>query len=67
MKKLKILKRIFNFVLCIVMVITVIQLVPQNIYAAIAEKGFIKVNAILIMKTENICMRTVLDVLAQTK
>lgn len=34
MKKLKILKRIFSFVLCIVMVITVIQLVPQNIYAA---------------------------------
>ena len=34
MKKLKILKRIFRFVLCIVMVITVIQLVPQNIYAA---------------------------------
>lgn len=34
MKKLKRLKRIFSFVLCIVMVITVIQLVPQNVYAA---------------------------------
>lgn len=34
MKKSKRLKRIFSFVLCIVMVITVIQLVPQNTYAA---------------------------------
>jgi len=42
-------------------------LFAQNIYAAIVEKGFIKVNAILIMKTDNICMRTVLDVLAQIK
>ena len=34
MKKLKRLKRIFSFVLCIVMVITVIQISPQNVYAA---------------------------------
>ncbi len=34
MKKLKRLKRIFSFVLCIVMVITIIQIAPQNVYAA---------------------------------
>lgn len=34
MEKSKRLKRIFSFVLCIVMVITIIQLVPQNTYAA---------------------------------
>ena len=48
-------------------VVLITLLFAQNIYAAIVEKVFIKVNAILIMKTENICMRTVLDVLAQTK
>lgn len=33
MKKSKRLKRVFSFVLCVVMTITIIQLTPQNTYA----------------------------------
>jgi hypothetical protein len=56
-----------DMTVCMIIVDLITLLFAQNIYAAIVEKGFIKVNAILIMKTDNICMRTVLDVLAQIK
>ena len=34
MKKLKKLKNVINFVLCFTMLISIIQIVPQNVYAA---------------------------------
>ena len=75
-KSLKVLKEnkiticvvyVEDMTVCMIIVVLITLLFAQNIYVAIVEKGFIKVNAILIMKTENICMRTVLDVSAQTK
>lgn len=54
MKKSKRLKRIFSFVLCIVMVITVIQLVPQNIYAA--NKIKLSKTKVILYVDENYCL-----------